>query len=247
MGGVPSDQGAVKLHFTLDHDGYLPTALVIPEGKQHEVTVARQQPFLRGTILILDRGYLDLAWFSRLTDTGVFFVTRMKDGAAYDVVKRHAVPERGGVVADEWIAWRTPLTRAVRAGPALAPRRSGAARRRSLGLSHESSRPWANDDRAHLQGPVANRAVLQGVETERVRQDVRQHLGQRAAHSGLDGADCPAPPQVLADDRDLRLVPVEPGRAAADESLRLSRSLDVAQRALPSPPRPPEPMQGVLI
>ncbi len=25
-------KGAVKLHFTLDHDGYLPTALVITEG-----------------------------------------------------------------------------------------------------------------------------------------------------------------------------------------------------------------------
>lgn len=105
-------KGAVKLHFTLDHDGYLPTALVITEGKRHEVTVARRQTFVPGTILILDRGYIDFAWFARLTDTGVFFVTRMKDGTAYDVVKRHAVPERGGVVADEWIALRTPQTKA---------------------------------------------------------------------------------------------------------------------------------------
>ena len=94
-------KGAVKLHFTLDHDGYLPTALVITEGKRHEVTVARQQPFGPGTILILDRGYVDFAWFARLTETGVFFVTRLKEGTAYDVVKRHAVPSVGGVVADD--------------------------------------------------------------------------------------------------------------------------------------------------
>jgi len=105
-------KGAVKLHFTLDHDGYLPTALVITEGKRHEVTIARRQTFVPGTILILDRGYIDFAWFARLTATGVFFVTRMKDGTAYDVVKRHAVPDRGGVVADEWIALRTPQTKA---------------------------------------------------------------------------------------------------------------------------------------
>jgi hypothetical protein len=70
-------KGAVKLHFTLDHDGYLPTALVITEGKRHEVTVARRQTFVAGTILILDRGYVDFAWFARLTETGVFFVTRI--------------------------------------------------------------------------------------------------------------------------------------------------------------------------
>jgi Transposase DDE domain len=101
----------VKLHFTLDHDGSLPTALVITEGKQHEVPIARQQTFVPGTILILDRGYIDFAWFARLTTTGVFFVTRMKDGTAFDVVKRHAVPGRGGVVADERIALRSPQTR----------------------------------------------------------------------------------------------------------------------------------------
>ena len=36
-------KGAVKLHFTLDHDGYLPTVLVITEGKRRETPVARQQ------------------------------------------------------------------------------------------------------------------------------------------------------------------------------------------------------------
>ena len=101
-------KGAVKLHFTLDHDGYLPTALVITEGTRHEVTIARQQAFAPGTILILDRGYVDFGWFARLTETGVFFVTRLKEGMAYDVVKRHAVPAVGGVVADEWIALRRP-------------------------------------------------------------------------------------------------------------------------------------------
>lgn len=105
-------KGAVKLHFTLDHDGYLPTALVITTGKRHEVTVARRQTFAPGTILILDRGYVDFAWFAQLTAAGVFFVTRMKDGTAYEAVKRQPVPRIGGVVADEWIALRSPRSAA---------------------------------------------------------------------------------------------------------------------------------------
>jgi hypothetical protein len=101
-------KGAVKLHFTLDHDGYLPTAIVITEGKRHEVTVARQQTFAPGAILVFDRGYLDFDWFARLTETGVYFVTRLKESTAYEVIQRQPLPTRGGVVADEWIVLRSP-------------------------------------------------------------------------------------------------------------------------------------------
>jgi hypothetical protein len=96
-------KGAVKLHFTLDHDGYLPSALVITPGKRHEVTIARQQRFAPHTILVFDRGYVDFAWFAALEAARVFFVTRLKDGTAYEVVQRRPVPTRGGVLADEWI------------------------------------------------------------------------------------------------------------------------------------------------
>ena len=106
-------KGAVKLHFTLDHDGYLPTALVITEGKRHDVTVARQQTFAPETILVFDRGYLDLAWFAQLTDTGVYFVTRMKEILLYEVVKSLDVPSHGGVVTDEWIALSNPRSGAI--------------------------------------------------------------------------------------------------------------------------------------
>ena len=103
-------KGAVKLHFTLDHDGYLPTAVVITEGTRGEVAVARQQTFAPGTIVVVDRGYLDYAWFADLTAAGVFFVTRLKNTAAYQVVQKRPLPQTGGIVADEWIAMRTRHT-----------------------------------------------------------------------------------------------------------------------------------------
>lgn len=103
-------KGAVKLHFTLDHDGYLPTALVITDGTRHEAGQARQQAFSPGTIVVVDRGYLDYAWFAELTRTGVFFVTRLKADAAYHVVERRAVPHTGGILADERITLRTSQT-----------------------------------------------------------------------------------------------------------------------------------------
>jgi hypothetical protein len=105
-------KGAVKLHFTLDHDGYLPTALVITEGKRHEVTVARQATYARGTSLVMDRGYVDFGWFAALDEAGVVFVTRLKDRTAYEVVEPRPVPTRGGIVADALIALTSPSSTA---------------------------------------------------------------------------------------------------------------------------------------
>ena len=96
-------KGAVKLHCLLDHDGYLPSVVVITEGKRHDVRVARTLRFDPGTIVVMDRGYVDYAWFGQLTAQDVFFVTRMKDHTVYQVVERREVPARSAVLRDEII------------------------------------------------------------------------------------------------------------------------------------------------
>jgi len=96
-------KGAVKLHCLLDHDGYLPTGVAIPEGKRHDVRVARTLRFDAGTVVVMDRGYVDYAWFGQLTAQEVFFVTRLKDNAVYTVVERRRVPERSTILRDEII------------------------------------------------------------------------------------------------------------------------------------------------
>ena len=103
-------KGAVKLHFTLDYDGCLPTFVVITDGVRPEVTVARTQTYAAGTVLVFDKGYTDYTWFARLDDAGVFFVTRMKHDADYTVVERRRVPAGGPVRADELIVMNGPLT-----------------------------------------------------------------------------------------------------------------------------------------
>lgn len=93
-------KGAVKLHLLLDHDGYLPSYAVITDGKKSDIRVARTMKFAPGTVLVMDRGYNDYDWFAELTGQDVFFVTRMKDNAVYDVVEQRETPERGNVRGD---------------------------------------------------------------------------------------------------------------------------------------------------
>jgi Transposase DDE domain/Domain of unknown function (DUF4372) len=99
-------KGAIKLHLLLDHDGYLPSFAIITEGNVSDVKVARQFHFDPGTIVVDDRGYNDYALFGRWTAQGVYFVTRMKDNALYEVVGEGEVPQNRHVLKDEMIELR---------------------------------------------------------------------------------------------------------------------------------------------
>jgi len=94
-------KGAIKLHLLLDHDGYLPSFAVVTEGKTSEIKVARTLRFDPGTILAIDRGYVDYEWFRELTQEEVYFVTRMKEKAVYEVSEELRVPKNSNVVRDQ--------------------------------------------------------------------------------------------------------------------------------------------------
>jgi hypothetical protein len=96
-------KGAVKLHLVLDHDGYLPQYAVISDGKEADISAAQKMSFAPGTMLVFDRGYADYDWWLSLERQKVFFVTRLKDKADYEVMEKREVPEKGNVCKDEVI------------------------------------------------------------------------------------------------------------------------------------------------
>jgi transposase len=96
-------KGAVKVHLLLDNEGYLPVFACITDGKSHDITVGRQLRFQPGTIVVMDKGYVDYAWWQQMTEDGAFFVTRLKKDLRYQVIKENPVPERGNVRGDHWI------------------------------------------------------------------------------------------------------------------------------------------------
>jgi hypothetical protein len=104
-------KGAVKLHLVLDHDGYLPRFAVITDGKVHDVAVAQRIDFEAGTIVVDDRGYTDYKLYAKWTEEGVFFVSRMRDNAVFEVVEERAIPERGNIIKDQIIRFSGKLSR----------------------------------------------------------------------------------------------------------------------------------------
>lgn len=96
-------KGAIKLHVGLNHAGYLPEFVTVTEGKKHDVTVGRTLNFPKGSIVAIDKGYNDYAWYKQLTDKEIFFVTRLKSNARYRVVSRRLVLKNKGLICDQSI------------------------------------------------------------------------------------------------------------------------------------------------
>jgi len=96
-------KGGVKAHVLLDHDDYLPAYVLLTEAKRSDVKLADSFRLNPGSIVAMDRGYIDYALFGRWSMAGVFFVTRLKDNAAFEVVEECEIPQNRNIRADQLI------------------------------------------------------------------------------------------------------------------------------------------------
>lgn len=101
-------KGGVKVHVLLDHDDYMPSYAVITEGKRADVRIAQSLEMKPGSIVAMDRAYNDFGLFGRWTRSGVYFVTRLKEGTAYELVEQRDVPQNRSILADEIIRLTSP-------------------------------------------------------------------------------------------------------------------------------------------
>jgi Domain of unknown function (DUF4372)/Transposase DDE domain len=100
-------KGAVKLHVQLNHDGYLPSYVLISDGKCSDIAAARTMKWAKDTIVVFDRGYVDYEWWQSLATEGVFFVTRRKKDVPLQVIEQRTPPQNRNVVSDEIVVLRS--------------------------------------------------------------------------------------------------------------------------------------------
>jgi len=98
-----SFKGAVKLHVKLSHAGYLPTFMIMTNGKDNDTVPAPSIPLERGDIAVFDMGYCNFPWYKSLDDKGVIFVTRMKKNAVYSVIENRDVSSFKNILSDHII------------------------------------------------------------------------------------------------------------------------------------------------
>lgn len=99
-------KGAAKLHLLLDHDGCLPVFAHLTEGAVGDVTIAQQLILPPGSILAIDRGYIDYRLFEAWSAQKVGFVTRLKANAWYAPIETRASAQEGLIRRDELIVFQ---------------------------------------------------------------------------------------------------------------------------------------------
>ncbi len=96
-------KGGVKAHVLLDHDDYLPRYVLITEARCSDVKMADAFPLNPGSIVVMDRGYNDYELFRNWTAQEIYFVTRLKDNAAYAVEQNCELPANRKIRSDQLI------------------------------------------------------------------------------------------------------------------------------------------------
>jgi hypothetical protein len=86
-------KGAVKMHTLLDYDGNLPAYVNITDGKTADNKGAYDIPLLKGSVIVADRFYNDLALLNIWDSSGVKFVIRHKENLQYNVIRENDLPE----------------------------------------------------------------------------------------------------------------------------------------------------------
>jgi Transposase DDE domain len=78
---------AVELHTTMELLCDAPTTVVLPPDTTNEQAFLPEPASLRASLLLADRGYLDLHYMRRVQDAGGFFLIRAKAGMNPQVVE----------------------------------------------------------------------------------------------------------------------------------------------------------------
>ncbi|WP_041283913.1 IS4 family transposase [Desulfobacca acetoxidans] len=94
-------KAGIKLHTVITD--MLPKCVILTEAKIHDMQIAKTLQFDPGDLLIFDRGYIDYAWLHRLHQKGVWFVTRLKSNACFEVIETLKNPAPDRVLTDEII------------------------------------------------------------------------------------------------------------------------------------------------
>ncbi len=96
-------KSGIRIHTLLNHDGYIPSFIEITDAKTHEVKIAQTLSFKPGSIIAMDKGYIDYDLLYRINQNDSFFVSRQKSNMNYRTVDRRTVLKNKGLTSDNTI------------------------------------------------------------------------------------------------------------------------------------------------
>jgi len=105
-------KGAIKIHTLFNVRDQIPEVVEVTTGKTHDVNIAHNldlEKYAPGTIFIFDRAYVDYDLLRKITESGHYFVIRLKKNAnIMKLIGQDRKLAGKGVLKDEKIAFALP-------------------------------------------------------------------------------------------------------------------------------------------
>lgn len=104
-------KAAAKMHLRLNLHSFLPEFVLVKSANTNDLAESYEvcADVKAGEIVVFDKAYVGFEHLYKLTERGVFWVTRAKDNMKYEVVGQHSEP-KGDIVRDVIIRPTDPKT-----------------------------------------------------------------------------------------------------------------------------------------
>lgn len=110
-------KSAFKLHLGLDHDGLIPCFARVTEGRVSENEIVKEFVAPKGSVFVFDKGFSSHDWHNSLTKQGIYWVTRIRGNAKYDVIEDRDFVINGNVLNDQVIQYTSMQRRKEKLAP----------------------------------------------------------------------------------------------------------------------------------
>ncbi len=84
-------KGGIKVHTLINAAEDVPVKISFTAASANDMTFLQEISLQEGSFIIFDKGYVDYSQYERLNNEGVFFVTRQRIGARYEVTGSNSV------------------------------------------------------------------------------------------------------------------------------------------------------------
>ena len=116
-------KGGVKAHVLMNATEDTPRLVVLTAGSSSDKKFLRNINLPRGSILVFDKGYNNYSQWKRLSEEGIYWVTRENKAAVSAIIKQRAISEKErklGVIEDNIVLLGTGINKGT---PQLKARR----------------------------------------------------------------------------------------------------------------------------
>lgn len=97
-------KGGIKVHTLIDASEDIPLKIKFTSAAAHDVPFLKEINLNRGAVVAFDKGYVDYKEYQRFSDEGMFYVTRLREKAIYEVLESLEVADserENGVIKDQ--------------------------------------------------------------------------------------------------------------------------------------------------